>query len=148
MRAELAAARESAHADRLRVEAEGGGDDALAAINATEQAAITRARDEVYVGFHELESLMAEPDVEMPSELPEPEPEPEPEPGSRIPKPVIPTLKKPHSAPIPKDLVEDLGPEGTQALYGSAAYCDWFVTRCNVGLLVSFSVSWSLGYCL
>ena len=54
-------ARAAARADRERVAAAGGDAGRLAAIDATEQAAIKRAREEVYVGFHELESLMPEP---------------------------------------------------------------------------------------
>lgn len=73
VRAELDAARAAAATDRAHAKAAGGDDGLLAVINATEQAATNHARDEVYVGFHELESL-------LPQAEPEPEPEPAPAP--------------------------------------------------------------------
>ena len=82
VRAELDPARAAARVDRERVAAAGGDAGRLAVIDATEQAVIERARGEVYVGFHELESLMPEPYPVMPPppppELLEPEPEPAP----------------------------------------------------------------------
>ena len=151
VRDELAAAREAAHADRTRVEAGGGDDSCLAAINAMEQVAINRARDEVYVGYNELESLMPGPDPAMP---PEPRPEllaleTEPEPKHTAPladpTPAQASTKEKilelyealesrgvrcpyrltpdfeEDKSIPQDLAQALGHEATQELYAKAS---------------------------
>ena len=77
---------------------------------------IVRATKIVYMGFVELESL-----------LPEPEPEPD---GDASPAAAVPAttsvrypflLEEPRYAPIPADLVEVLGRDGTQALLESGA---------------------------
>ena len=75
VRAELDAARAAAATDRARAKASGADASYLAAIDATEQRAIARARDEVYVGFHELELLMPQPEAELEPapDLPEPD---------------------------------------------------------------------------
>jgi len=85
VRAELDNARAAAAADRARATAACAGDDFLAVIDSTEQQAIARARNEVYVGYHELESLMprSEPEVLEPELAPAPAPaQPAPPPAT------------------------------------------------------------------
>jgi hypothetical protein len=97
VRGELDDAREAAAADRRRAEAEGGNDLAgrLAAIDATLQRSLDRARNEVYVGYHELPSLL-QPQGNAEAEL-----EPEPAPAAPVSAPAPAPTPAPTPAPAP-----------------------------------------------
>ena len=97
VRDELNAACAAAEADRLRAQVAGADDDALALIDDAERKAIMRARDEVYVGFTELEALLPQPaEAHVPPQPEAEEPEPEPTP--------VPTPAPPACASAPEDV--------------------------------------------
>jgi len=105
----------------------------LAGIDADEQAALGRPRSEVYVGFHELDALLPGTDgyQPLPPDLPKPDSKEYyltkgREDGILFPYLCTKEFRKPlKSDPIPRDLVELLGPDATAQLweeYGDRGY--------------------------
>ena len=86
----------------------------IAAIDAAEQARIKELREEIYIGFIELESLLPVPNDDGAPRVTTDESV-----GVRFPY----LLENPelHVPPIPLDLANALGPDGTQALWAYAA---------------------------
>jgi hypothetical protein len=130
VRSDMDAVRASARDARLRLSSAAAADPAvratlrqdMAAIESEERSKLEKLREEVYVGFHELDALL--PGAEMESES-EPEPAPAPE------HPVLAAAMRAAEAevrpkapsdlpPIPPDLVRRLGPEGVQYMWDQA----------------------------
>ena len=133
VRADMTAASEFAERQRAYVNEElAKGDRDLAAtklaeIDEAEQLKLGKPRSEVYVGFHELESLLVLPRPE-PAAAPAAPAAPEPAPASAEPglPPVLasalqaadaPRPPSPEPPPIPLDLARQLGRDGVQALW-------------------------------